>query len=377
MKHTMKKLLCMALAIMLLVSAVPVFAAAEDIHVDFVYEQNANGSPKSWVTCNIDPATGKIYDADVSRIQAAVSGHNPAFKEWSYGGYTYARAADIQFNNLTESVNVYAVYEEATYVTVNVDYRDGRYVQKSVLVGSKLGTDVLPTKPVSNGRKFLNWTWSGSSENPTADWDAHDSFEGCTFYANWEIVGCTECGETAGHKTTCSQYEGNGSTQPTQPANPTQPTTATYVSVILSTKTSGFVAGDYINCNLVSGKITPADRNTVAAAISSKGLNIVAWKRADNGQQASSLVDFDFAGLSEPINIMPIFGASSNGGSNNNGGSSNNGSVKFPATINFRVNGKVVYQAYVTNQTQLDEAKAHVVTVVRNMGYQVTSWNGF
>ena len=30
MKHTMKKLLCMALAIMLLVSAVPVFAAADD-----------------------------------------------------------------------------------------------------------------------------------------------------------------------------------------------------------------------------------------------------------------------------------------------------------------------------------------------------------
>ena len=68
-------------------------------------------------------------------------------------------------------------------------------------------------------------------------------------------------------------------------------------------------------------------------------------------------------------------GSSSNGGSTGNG--SSNGTMNFPATVNFRVNGKVVYQAYVTNQTQLDEAKAHVITVVRNMGYQVTSWNGF
>ena len=43
MKHTMKKLLCMALAIMLLVSAVPVFAAAAGGYVVDVTVTNTDG----------------------------------------------------------------------------------------------------------------------------------------------------------------------------------------------------------------------------------------------------------------------------------------------------------------------------------------------
>ena len=66
MKHTMKKLLCMALAIMLLVSAVPVFAAAtNDIYVDVVYAVDGNGKPTQWVRCYPGP-DGLISQDDVN-----------------------------------------------------------------------------------------------------------------------------------------------------------------------------------------------------------------------------------------------------------------------------------------------------------------------
>ena len=53
MKSTMKKLLCMALAIMLLVSAVPVCAAATDYHVDKMNKSEASGGPMrgGYVAC--------------------------------------------------------------------------------------------------------------------------------------------------------------------------------------------------------------------------------------------------------------------------------------------------------------------------------------
>lgn len=301
MKHTMKKLLCMALAIMLLVSAVPVFAAAEDIHVDVVYEVDASGNPVQWVTCY--PVNGVITDADRDTIASKINGLG--IVGWTFNGLTKSRIQEFNFESLERPVNVFAVFPEKQYVTITVDYGDNRTYTYDVEVGAPLGASVLPANPTRTGRRFLYWYYGSNTYNAQSVADA--SYNGLTFTAAWETVGCTECGEEVGHKTTCSQYEGNGSSQPDQPSGST---TVAYVSVILSTKTSGFVAGDYINCNLVSGKITPADRNTVAATISNKGLNIVGWKRADNGQQASSLIDFDFAGLAEPINILPIFGAS-------------------------------------------------------------------
>ena len=306
MKHTMKKLLCMALAIMLLVSAVPVFAAAtSDIHVDVVYEVDANGNPVQWVTC-YPGSDGYIPTDAINRVASVISGLNPKIIAWSFNGSQYDSLSSINFQALSESENVYPVFAEKEYVKVNVVYGDNRtYNNVSVEVGAPFGESVLPSNPTRTGRQFLGWYYSGNKFGATST--VENWYDGYTFEAAWQIVGCTECGQAVGHLTTCSQYEGNGYSQPDQPSGST---TAAYVSIILSTKTSDFAAGDYINCNLVNGKITPADRNKVADAISSKGLNIIGWKRADNGTQASSLVDFDFAGLAEPINILPIFGAS-------------------------------------------------------------------
>lgn len=349
MKHTMKKLLCMALAIMLLVSAVPVFAAAEDIHVDVVYEVDASGNPVQWVTCY--PVNGVITDADRDKIASKISGLGVV--GWTFNGLTKSRIQEFNFESLQQSVNVFAVFPEKQYVKVTVDYGDNRTYTYDVEVGAPLGASVLPANPTRTGRRFLYWYYGSNTYNAQSVADA--SYNGLTFTAAWETVGCTECGEEVGHKTTCSQYEDNGATKPSQPSQPSGSTTAAYVSVILSTKTSNFAAGDYINCNLVNGKITPADRNKVADAISSKGLNIIRWKRADNGTQASSLVDFDFAGLAEPINILPIFGA-------NTPTTPTTPSTTGKLSLTIRVNGTKKYDNDVKNFTT-----ATVGDVIKNI----------
>ena len=60
MKHTMKKLLCMALAIMLLISAVPVFAAAEG---NASYSVYIDGKPGPTGTIDLTPAIATGLDA--------------------------------------------------------------------------------------------------------------------------------------------------------------------------------------------------------------------------------------------------------------------------------------------------------------------------
>lgn len=360
MKSTMKKLLCMALAIMLLVSAVPVFAAAtNDIYVDVVYAVDGNGKPTQWVRCYPGP-DGLISQDDVNnRVVPAITGLNPKIVAWSFNGTEYDTLRSINFQALSQSENVYPVFAEKQYVKVNVIYGDDRtYNNISVEVGAPIGESVLPSNPTRTGREFLGWYYNGNKYSASNVVD--NTYDGVTFEAAWKIVGCTECGQAVGHLAKCSQYKGSGSSEESKPSD--NATTASYVSVILSTKTSGFAAGDYVNCNLVSGKITPTDRDTVASKISSKGLNIVGWKRADNGQQASSLVDFDFTGLKEPVNILPIFGA---GNSTNNG---NNGNT---------VTGKITANVYANNAFKSSNTVTAASSSVNSLlvGIIGSNWN--
>lgn len=64
------------------------------------------------------------------------------------------------------------------------------------------------------------------------------------------------------------------------------------------------------------------------------------------------------------------------GGSTNNGGSgSNTTNLTFPDYATFKINGQVVYGKWVHNQRELDAARAEAVSIMRNMGYKVSSWN--
>lgn len=187
MKHTMKKLLCMALAIMLLVSAVPVFAAAEDIHVDVVYEVDASGNPVQWVTCY--PVNGVITDADRDTIASKINGLG--IVGWTFNGLTKSSIKDFNFESLQQSVNVFAVFPEKQYVTITVDYGDNRTYTYDVEVGAPVGASVLPANPTRTGRRFDGWYW-GATGPYTAAHVPDTGWAGATFVAKWTTYGCTE-----------------------------------------------------------------------------------------------------------------------------------------------------------------------------------------
>ena len=352
MKHTMKKLLCMALAIMLLVSAVPVFAAAES-SVNVPVDVYINGSMVS--TKNLEVGvSGRTLNGDLA-MSLLDNKEYRTYDHWASNssGDLSDGATIVNDTWLDGEMNKVGGYRLSVYfnetlpsathrdVTVHIYYADGQLKDNTSFTVDVGGIQL--TKAFGKtlaGSDVEKWAY-----NNTTVTDTYYTRDNCPGTLYLYLVANSTSEEPTAPST---------STTPSSPA-----TTAAYVSVILSTKTSGFVAGDYINCNLVSGKITPTDRNTVAAAISSKGLNIVGWKRADNGQQASSLVDFDFAGLAEPINILPIFGASNNGNGNGN-------TVTTPTTgklsLVIRVNGTKKYDNDVKNFTN-----ATVANVIKNI----------
>ena len=345
MKNAMKKLTSLLLVALLLVGMIPFGASAACPWVDVVYELDANGNPSKYVRCQVNPETNLIYEESINEVRAAIAGLNPAITSWSFNGQT-GSLGSINFMNINEAVNVYPIFAEkvvpATY-TVNVDYRDGRYVAGAVITdGIEIGTDILPAAPQSNGRQFVCWSLADGTQI-NANWQAYAALNGQTIYANWNIVGCTDCGQTNGHMTTCPKYEApNGSAGGNVSGGTSDnvggsTASSMYVDVIITTtKTSGFSAGDYYRCNLVDGKITAADRNTVAGLIAGK--NIGAWKRADNGTQAYSLVDFDFSGLKAPINIMPVLktttGGTTTGGTVSGSTSGSTTGTFVPSTTN-------------------------------------------
>ena len=115
MKHTMKKLLCMALAIMLLVSAVPVFAAAVDFnnqYLTFVYKL-ADGTQVSSYT-STDPWTDKSFTD--GEIEGGAQTFVPS-------GYDYVRtdltpvATDT---NVTYTVTVARHVEQSVAIVIRL-----------------------------------------------------------------------------------------------------------------------------------------------------------------------------------------------------------------------------------------------------------------
>ena len=298
MKNTMKKLLCMALAIMLLVSAVPVFAAADatlDVPVTVYVNGNPVGTKRltvglSQVTLNAETGMGMLDNTE-----------NRTFVRWENNGGETVTGGTLVVDTWLQGElrNGYSLklYIEESYVTAYVKaYVDGVKVTEpsdSVKKGSTVVLNDNWAAKVGYGGKNATVT-SGTLGN------------GASFTANGDFE--VEVSVNLKNNNNGSEDKKDEESKPA--------TTATFVSVITCNKTSGFVDGDYINCNLVSGKITQTDRDKVAKAI--VGKNIVAWKRADNGQQAASLLDFDFSNLKEAINILPVYGNTNNNTTNGN-----------------------------------------------------------
>lgn len=280
MKHTMKKLLCMAMAIMLLVSAVPVFAMAAEVG-DVPDVTPAESRQLSYqLIIDGSKTTGTVYVSDPNTVSLG--------------------------NALGKICPEYAKYD----VTVTDTANTAHAIDEAV-AAVPVNLDVVYTLTTVKEYVVVTLTLGGESVSFNQE-------KGTNLVLSESLLRAHGLQLASGYKIVCWNDNYNPSVQ------------------------------------ISNGATVRVDENVNYTCTQSRDASIT--PPSDNGS------------------------GSNNGGSNNNGsnnGGSSNGTMNFPATVNFRVNGKVVYQAYVTNQTQLDEAKAHVITVVRNMGYQVTSWNGF
>lgn len=149
--------------------------------------------------------------------------------------------------------------------------------------------------------------------------------------------------------------------------------TASYVDVILvnDNRTSGFASNEYHHCVLVNGKISPADRDAIAAKMPA---GTVAWKRGDNGKQSNSLLNFDFSDLKAPINIFPVIGNVTNGSTSNSGVSNSNTNTSA-GKVEFRYNDGRKYVATLTADGKLAAEDVNNATAGATVeGYTFNGW---
>lgn len=344
---SMKKMLCLLLVAMLLVAAIPVAASAS--------EYDATTVNYSVVFAVKDTSTNNVKYSSVIAVAAVSSDANDdairaaAASAAASAGFTVVTKdaiADRVAANGNADIVHNVIYGEIR-TKIDTDNKQFKYVLEvtprpsvetaDVIRQAKIYIDKEGTGTFVDTGKTVDVTLVATTTNGTTTY-ALKSNGGASVvdiqgklganYANKQLSMRFECPTTSGNDASRAAY---------------------YVTV---TGTNGSTG-----TNVPSTGNNTNNNNGVPGASGSTNGNNNTTGTIPNGN-----------------------GSSSNGGSTGNGsnnGGSSNGTMNFPATVNFRVNGKVVYQAYVTNQTQLDAAKAHVITVVRNMGYQVTSWNGF
>lgn len=309
MKNAMKKLMSVLLVAVLLISAIP-FAASADGEENLVAPQS---NEQREITINLTFNDGS---ATQSYRQAIPIGTTVAGVLKYCMGEESANALMVKYKRDTgaySDVAVAANSPDPLNLAFQINTND---VHVTVYADTTTEGDIdnLPYGTVLNlGSDILNRANMSIPADRAIDYikvngeQTTASSITVTSYTSVEVYT----------KLTGSNNSGNNN-------NTTTPSTAAYVDVILVTnKTSGFVDGEFHRCYLVDGKISQADRNAVASKISGK--NIVAWKRADNGTQTDTLLNFDFNGLAAPINILPVVGTTNNSGSNNTG--SNNSST--------------------------------------------------
>lgn len=353
MKNAMKKLMSLLLVAVLLVSAIPFGASAAMSaadHFDVFWTESNDG--QSYITCAI-LNDGSVDWSGVGPKLSSIDGFMSRLQGW------YIEGIGTTVSSLTEivpsmmpagSYNIFPVLAAAPApqtVTVYVDAQNSTAVKAFTLtVGEPVSESVIPSDPNPGklGHVFNGWTiFGGTSVSAgnivSADWN------GQTIKANWAIVGCIECGQTSGHLAGCNKgtpvTPDDSTTSGGSNSTANNNASSMYVDVIITpNKTSGFTSSDYYRCVLVDGKITAADRNAVAGLIAGK--NIGAWKRADNGTQAYTLLDFDFSGLKAPINILPVVNTTSG---TTNSGTTNSGTTNS-GTTNSGVYNKFPYNVY-------------------------------
>lgn len=308
MKNAMKKLMSVLLVAVLLISAVPFAAFADDDNGENLIAPQSNEQVEITVNLSFNDGSATQSYRQPIPVGTTVSG---VLKYCM--GEAPANALMAKYKRNVGNYDDVAVFEDTTVLDLLFEINTNA-VNVKVYADTTTEGNIynLPYGTVLNlGSDILSRAGMSIPADRAID------------YIKVNGVQYTASSITVTSYTTVEVYtkivnsSSNNSSNNNNSSSNNTTTTAAYVDVILVTnKTSGFVDGEFQRCYLVNGHITKTDRDAVASKISGK--NIVAWKRGDGvGDPVSTLLDFNLTGLANPINILPVVGTTTNSGSNN------------------------------------------------------------
>lgn len=413
MKHTMKKLLCMALAIMLLVSAVPVFAAAEDATrtVD-IYVNNTKRVDLSGAWSISSEAT--MLSVLQSKV-ANVDDYDVAYKKDS---------APAAWNDSVGS-GVYLEYRLTTkMITVGLSV-DGTMYYKNLPTTSTytINNDILTLfgAVIPAGKEVASWVNAGQTVKPAEGMysappfvcylrDAQNTATGIItavysvdggagvekkISSNAETVaslmekggysqssyeltkaGLGGTGEqkglndtiVAGQKVYIKMATKTTPSNPTNPTTPTTPSTSNYIKFAVKVDSSNNVVydGGKAPANGSSAKIGDLIKNLYDSNWASKYDFDYAWS-SNNKTKITDINASVYTGDTVTV-MLKTKSSSSNTGSSYDYGTEG-------IAMNFLCDGRVVYTKVVKSDAELEVAKAEAVNKIKALGcYQFNGW---
>lgn len=349
MKSTMKKLLCMALAIMLLVSAVPVFAAAE--------EGEDEGTPEEVV---VVPDAGKkevnysvlfvvkntetselAYSSTVAVFSVADGANDDAIRAAAAGAVATAGYTTVTADAIVQRVSVNGnadIVHGVRYGAIRTKIDSANKQFKYILEVTKRPEE--STRDVTVDARIL------------LDKENTGNFE----YAG--TVQVTLVKTTYGETETYSLKTNGGAT----------------VDDI-----KGVLGANYKNKTLsmtmqgpsAKGEVTY--RVTVLSGSSSTGTNIPNYDGTGSNNSGNGNISNGGTGTNIP-SYNPGNGSSNNGSNSNN---SANGNYDFGTTgkvVRVFANGQLVYSKRVFTQSEFEAAKVEAIGTMQNLGYKFNGW---
>ena len=316
MKSTMKKLLCMALAIMLLVSAVPVFAAADSVHVD-VYLLNGDEAGSPTIKANaaeVDPSmtlqtilTDLIGTVDTS---------------------TYNLTASVNGGTATNDFSQPILYHTgATTVEVKFTQQRIKYDVQLQLGGSSKA----PVNIKANAQEELDLPNRFAANGLTAD-------------SGMKITGFTLAGSNTplgnsytvtGNTTIVAIQAPNEASKPSVPDDTTTPTT-TY-----NVKFYDVNGSCHWNINVASGSTVGIADNSTKTQISyaeanvgtKSGCTFSGWQKNGTGDVLSTATVADLA-ITANTDFRPVFTANSSSSGSGSSGTTTTNKFPYPVYLN-------------------------------------------
>lgn len=364
---SMKKMLCLLLVAMLLVAAIPVAAGAQEIPS---FEQAAEEPVAQQPAAPVEPAARTVTtlaEPDVPSDVGKTEVNYTVLFAVENPDYTEAGNPNPQKYALSTAIAVFSVASDANDDTIRAAAAGA--VAKAGY--SSVTADAIVSRVSANGGAALVHNVRYGSIRTNAQSDAAGNKFIYTLTVSARPTSTTQDVTVDAKiyldKENTGAYEYAGKV-PVTLVKTTYGDTVTY-----SMKSNGGATVDDI-------------KGILGANYKNKTLSMtVQGPSAQNGEVIYRVTVKDNSG-STGTNIPTYDGTNSNnggivteGGSTNNGGSGSNNTnttnLTFPDYATFKINGRVVYGKWVHNQRELDVARAEAVSMIRNMGYKVSSWN--